>query len=192
MYLIVGLGNPKKQYSNTRHNLGFQVVEALARRLNSGTPVSKHRSLLAEAEYNGSKLLLAQPLTYMNRSGLAVKEIVRNYDLDLDRILVIYDDLDLSPGTIRLRKKGGGAGHRGIQSIIASLETEEFPRLRIGIGRPPPGMEASEYVLQPLAGEDRELIKSALGKAEEAVLMFISEGLEPAMNNYNQGLSSSD
>ncbi len=191
MYLVVGLGNPKKQYSGTRHNLGFQVVEALARRLQAGSPVSRHRSLLAEAEYSGSKFLLAQPLTYMNRSGLAVKEIVRSYQLELDRILVIYDDLDLLPGTIRLRKKGGGAGHRGIQSIIDALGSEEFPRLRIGIGKPPPEVEASDYVLEPLAGEEREVLEPALDKAVEAVLVFVSEGLEAAMNNYNRGLSSS-
>ncbi len=185
LYLIVGLGNPKNKYSGTRHNLGFQVVETLARRLKSGAPVSRHWSLLAEAEYQGSKLLLAQPLTYMNRSGLAVNEIVRNYHLDLDQILVIYDDLDLSPGTIRLRKKGGGAGHRGVQSIIDAMGTEDFPRLRIGIGKPPPGVEASEYVLRPLTGEDREQIEPALDKAVEAALVFVAEGLETAMNNYN-------
>ncbi len=190
MNLIVGLGNPKKQYSGTRHNLGFQVVEKLASRLKSAAPVSKHRSLLAEAEYSGRKLLLAQPLTYMNRSGLAVKEIISGYNLDLDGIMVVYDDLDLPPGMIRLRQKGGGAGHRGVQSIIDALGTEEFPRLRIGIGKPPPGMEASDYVLQPLEGEDRDLIEPALEKAAEAVLSFVSEGLEAAMNNFNRGLSS--
>ncbi len=191
MYLIVGLGNPKKRYSDTRHNLGFQVVEALSRRLKSNAPVTRHRSLLAEADYSGKKLLLAQPLTYMNRSGLAVYEIIRNYRLEPDGIMVICDDLDLPPGTIRLRKKGGGAGHRGVQSIIDALGTEEFPRLRIGIGRPPPGVEASDYVLQPLEGEDRELIEPALERAAEAVLVFVGEGLETAMNNYNRGLSSS-
>lgn len=190
MYLIVGLGNPKKRYSDTRHNLGFQVVEALSRRLKSSVPVTRHRSLLAEADYSGKKLLLAQPLTYMNRSGLAVYEIIRNYRLEPAWIMVICDDLDLPPGTIRLRKKGGGAGHRGVQSIIDALGTEEFPRLRIGIGRPPPGVEASDYVLQPLEGEDRELIEPALERAAEAVLVFVGEGLETAMNNYNRGLSS--
>lgn len=192
MYLIVGLGNPKKRYSDTRHNLGFQVVEALSRRLKSSVPVTRHRSLLAEADYSGRKLLLAQPLTYMNRSGLAVNEIIRNYGLEATKIMVIYDDLDLPPGTIRLRKKGGGAGHRGVQSIIDALGSEEFPRLRIGIGKPPPGVEASDYVLQPLEGEDRELIEPALERAVEAVLVFVGEGLETAMNNFNRGLSSSD
>jgi len=190
MNLIVGLGNPKKRYSDTRHNLGFRVVKKLANRLEASAPVSKHRSLLAEAEYSDRKLLLVQPLTYMNRSGLAVKEIISSYSLDIEEVMVVYDDLDLSPGTIRIRQKGGGAGHRGVQSIIDTLGTEEFPRLRIGIGKPPPGMEASDYVLQPLEGEDRELIEAALDRAAEAVLSFVSEGLESAMNNFNRGLSS--
>ncbi len=190
MNLIVGLGNPKKRYSDTRHNLGFRVVKKLANRLEASAPVSKHRSLLAEAEYSDRKLLLVQPLTYMNRSGLAVKEIISSYSLDIEEVMVVYDDLDLSPGTIRIRQKGGGAGHRGVQSIIDTLGTEEFPRLRIGIGKPPPGMEASDYVLQPLEGEDRELIEPALDRAAEAVLSFVSEGLESAMNNFNRGLSS--
>ncbi len=189
MFLIVGLGNPKKQYANTRHNLGFRVVEMLASRLKSNPPVSRHRSLLTEIEYTGKKMILAQPLTYMNRSGLAVKEIVSNYRLDLNRILVIYDDLDLPTGTIRLRKKGGGAGHRGVQSIIEFLGTEEFSRLKIGIGKPPPGLEPSEYVLQPWQ-EDQDLIEPALLKASDAVLSFVTDGLETAMNNYNRDLSS--
>lgn len=190
MHLIVGLGNPKQDYAESRHNIGFQVVDALSRRLKSNAPVSKHRSLLAEAQYSDQKLLLAQPLTYMNRSGLAVKELVCNYRVDLERVLVIYDDLDLPPGVIRLRKRGGGAGHRGVQSIIDLLETEEFPRLRVGIGKPPPGVETADYVLQTLEGNDRELIEQGREKAAEAVLVFVSDGIEEAMNNFNQGLSS--
>jgi len=172
MYLIVGLGNPKKEYVGSRHNLGFRVIETLYRHLKSGKPVQKHR------------------LTYMNRSGLAVNEIMRNYQLYPEKLLVIYDDLDLPPGSMRLRKKGSGAGHRGVQSIINSLGTNDFPRLRLGIGKPPPGMETADYVLQPVEGHDRELIELAIKRAMEAVLVFVSDGLETAMNNFNQGLSS--
>jgi len=190
MYLIVGLGNPKKEYVGSRHNLGFRVIETLSRHLKSGKPVQKHRALLASAEYEDQKILLAQPLTYMNRSGLAVNEIMRNYQLYPEKLLVIYDDLDLPPGSMRLRKKGSGAGHRGVQSIINSLGTNDFPRLRLGIGKPPPGMETADYVLQPVEGHDRELIEPAIKRAMEAVLVFVSDGLETAMNNFNQGLSS--
>ncbi len=190
MYLIVGLGNPKKEYLNSRHNLGFQVVEALSRSLKTGAPVQKFRSLVAETNYNGQEIILAQPMTYMNRSGLAVNELVKNYQVDLGKLLVIYDDLDLPPGAIRLRKKGSGAGHRGVQSIIDSLETKDFPRLRMGIGKPPPWMSAADYVLQPVESGDRELLNEARDRAVEAVLVFVKSGLETAMNNYNQGLPS--
>lgn len=190
MFLIIGLGNPKNIYTGSRHNIGFRVVEVLSRRLKAGPPVMKHRSLLVEAEHDGQKLVLAQPLTYMNRSGLAVNELVSNYSLDLSRIMVVYDDLDLPPGSIRLRKRGGGAGHRGVESIIVALGTEAFPRLRVGIGKPPPGIEAADYVLQPLEGEARQLIETALERAVEAVLLFISSGIETAMNEFNRDLPS--
>lgn len=190
MFLIIGLGNPKKVYTGSRHNVGFQVVEALSRRLKTGAPVTKHRSLLFESEYGDQKLVLAQPLTYMNRSGLAVNELVAKYRLELSKILVIYDDLDLPPGSIRLRKQGGAAGHRGVESIIEALGTEAFPRLRVGIGKPPPGIEAADYVLQPLEEEAWKLIEPALDRAVEAVLVFVSSGLETAMNEFNRDLSS--
>ncbi len=192
MFLIAGLGNPGKKYQGSRHNLGFRVVEALSRRLQAGKPVQKHRALCAAAEYKGQQVILAQPLTYMNRSGLAVIELLRNYHVDLSNFLVIFDDLDLPPGAIRLRKKGGSAGHRGIQSIIDALGTAEFSRLRIGVGKPPPFIEGARYVLQQIEPSDRELIDEAVERAAEAALLFVSEGLEAAMNTYNQGLSSPD
>ncbi len=192
MNLVVGLGNPGQQYAGSRHNLGYQVVRTLSLRLQTGKPAQKHRSLLAVAEYKAKQVILAQPLTYMNRSGLAVIELLQNYHIDLPEMLIICDDLDLPPGVIRLRKKGGSAGHRGIQSIIDTLGTADFPRLRIGVGKPPPLMEGSDYVLQPINQQELDLINGALERAVEAVLFFISEGLEAAMNIYNQGLPSSD
>ena len=186
MYLIVGLGNPGTKYAGSRHNLGFQVVEALARRLNVGRPIQKHRALIADCKYNDQRIILAQPLTYMNLSGKAVKEIVVNYHLALSDILVIYDDLDLPVGTIRLRSRGGSGGHRGIQSIIDALETNEFPRLRIGIGRAPEGLEAADYVLMPVDEPDRTKLKEAVERAGDAALHFLEHGLEAAMNNYNK------
>lgn len=192
MYLIVGLGNPGKQYAGSRHNLGYQVVEALSRRLQAGKPAQKHRALFASAEYHAKQVILAQPLTYMNRSGLAVIELMHNYHINPSEMLIIYDDLDLPPGFIRLRQKGGSAGHRGIQSIIETLGTADFPRMRIGVGKPKPFMEGADYVLQPVVQPDLDLITEALERAVEAVLLFISDGLEAAMNTYNQGLPSSD
>ena len=192
MHLIVGLGNPGREYAGSRHNLGFQVVEALSRRLKAAKPIQKHWSLCAVADYKGKQVMLAQPLTYMNLSGRAVIELMRNNNVDLLNLLIVYDDLDLPQGSIRMRKKGGSAGHRGIQSIIDTLGSADFPRLRIGIGKPPDGMEGSDYVLQVIDPGELVLINEALNKAVEAILLFVDEGLEAAMNNFNQGLLSSD
>ncbi len=185
MKLIVGLGNPGIKYAGTRHNLGFRVVDALSHRIKSGDPESKHRALYAITEYEGQPLMLAQPLTYMNLSGRALRELMAHYAISLDGLLVIYDDLDLPPGKIRLRKSGGSGGHRGIQSIIDSLGTIEFSRLRIGVGKPPPFLEGAVYVLQKLEQPDLDLTNEALERAVDAVLCFLSEGIESAMNKYN-------
>lgn len=190
MNLIVGLGNPLKKYKGSRHNLGFAAVEKLAGVLQSASPSQKHHSLFTVSSYAGKKVLLAQPLTYMNRSGLAVSELLRYYKISPEELLVIYDDLDLPPGVIRLKGRGGSAGHRGIQSIINSLDTSDFPRLRIGIGKPPPFVETPDYVLQPINGPDKELIEIALERAVDAALAFVRDGLEAAMNVYNQQDSS--
>lgn len=192
MHLIAGLGNPGKKYEGSRHNLGFRVVESLSRRLKTGRPTQKHKALYTVADYKSKQVILAQPLTYMNRSGLAVIELLRNYDLELPNLLVVFDDLDLPPGAIRLRKKGGSAGHRGIQSIIDVLGTAEFPRLRIGVGKPPSFSDGAEYVLQQIDANDQTLINEAVERAAEAALLFVSDGLDAAMNIYNQGLSSPD
>lgn len=192
MYLIVGLGNPGKEYTGSRHNLGYQVVEALSRRLKTAKPVQKYWSLCAAADYKDKQVMLVQPLTYMNRSGRAVIELLRNNPVNLAELMIVYDDLDLPPGVIRLRRKGGSAGHRGIQSIIEALGTTEFPRLRIGIGKPPGEIEGGDYVLQPVDPADSALIDEVITRAVEAVILFIEEGLETAMNTYNQALPSDD
>ncbi|MGM0651428.1 MAG: aminoacyl-tRNA hydrolase [Bacillota bacterium] len=189
MHLIVGLGNPSKKYEGSRHNLGFMVVEKLSCVLQAGKPLQKHHSLFTISSYEGKKVLLAQPLTYMNRSGLAVSELLRYYKFSPEELLVICDDLDLPPGVIRLKGRGGSAGHRGIQSIIHSLGTSDFARLRIGIGKPPPFMETPDYVLQPVTGPEKELTENALERSVDAVLAFVRDGLEAAMNLYNQPAS---
>jgi len=186
MYLIVGLGNPGKAYVGSRHNLGFRVVEALAQMLSSSRPEAKHRSLCAPTEYNGRQLLLVQPLTYMNLSGKAVNELVCSYQVELEKILVIYDDLDLPPGAIRLRERGGSAGHRGLQSIIDDLGTDQFARLRIGIGKTPEGLDSAEYVTGSVDEPDRSLLAEAIDRAVEATLLFVVEGPLAVMNSYNQ------
>lgn len=192
MHLIVGLGNPGEEYEGSRHNLGFRVVEALSRRLQAGKPIQRHKSLYTVTKYQTKQVILAQPLTYMNRSGLAVNALMKNFKLDPADLLIIFDDLDLPPGTIRLRKKGGSAGHRGIESIISVLGSANFPRLRIGIGKPPSFIDGAEYVLQKIDLSEQEMIGEAVDRAVEAALLFICDGLEAAMNIYNQGLSYPD
>ena len=192
MYLIVGLGNPGKAYAGSRHNLCFQVVEALSRELKSSRPAAKHRSLCALTEYSGKQLLLVQPLTYMNLSGRAVNELVSNYQVMLENLLIIYDDLDLTPGVIRLRQRGGSAGHRGLQSIIDYLGTDQFARLRIGIGKAPDGLDTAAYVTGSVDEPDRSLLVAAVDRAVEAVLMFVGEGPLAVMNSYNQVKGEND
>jgi peptidyl-tRNA hydrolase, PTH1 family len=186
MFLIVGLGNPGKAYAGSRHNLGFRVVEALSQKLRSSRPAAKHRSLCVLTEYNGRQLLLAQPLTYMNLSGRAVNELVSNYQVALENLLVIYDDLDLPPGVIRLRQRGGSAGHRGLQSIIDELGTDQFARLRIGIGKTPEDLDSAEYVTGPVEEPDRSILVEAVDRAVEATFLFVGEGPLAVMNSYNQ------
>ncbi|MBW6463170.1 MAG: aminoacyl-tRNA hydrolase [Bacillota bacterium] len=192
MYLIVGLGNPGKEYAGSRHNLGFQVVEALSRRLQVIGTSQKHWSVIAESKYKGEKVMLAQPLTYMNLSGRAVRELVRNYSIELSDLLVIYDDLDIPPGTIRFRARGGSAGHRGLQSIIDSLGTNEFPRLRVGIGKAPDNMEASDFVILSVEKTDKILFAEAIDRSVEAILHFIDCGLESTMNVFHKGATTAD
>ncbi|MDY6826274.1 MAG: aminoacyl-tRNA hydrolase [Bacillota bacterium] len=192
MNLIVGLGNPGKKYAGTRHNLGFQVIEALSHRLNSGKPVQKYHSLYVLTRHENVEVALAQPLTYMNLSGKAVIELVANLHIELPDLMIVCDDLDLPPGAIRLRKKGGSSGHRGLQSIIDALGTTEFCRLRIGIGKPSGEIDSSEYVLEPPEDYDKILLGDAIDRAAEAVLCYIEDDIEKAMNIYNKGLPETE
>ena len=188
LYAIIGLGNPGSKYAGTRHNVGFRVVEAIARSQGANRP-SRHRwSLYSIARLSSDQLILVQPLTYMNRSGKAVAELLQIYPLQQENMLLIYDDLDLSPGTIRLRKRGGSGGHRGVQSIIELPGSIAINRLRIGIGRPPSDMSAADYVLQPPLPEEQALYAQTVELASEAALLFVRRGVDAAMNQYNRTL----
>ena len=184
-FLIVGLGNPGKQYAVNRHNVGFMVLSRLAEKL--GEPFSRveSRALLAKANYQGIRLVLAKPQTYMNGSGSAVRSLLRFYKIPPQQLLVVYDDVDLPLETLRLRAEGGSGGQKGMQSIIEQLGSESFPRLRVGIGRPPGRMEAADYVLQDFSRSEQEFIDLTLSRAVDAILTFITDGLEKAMNLYN-------
>jgi PTH1 family peptidyl-tRNA hydrolase len=183
--LIVGLGNPGEKYRGTRHNLGFMVVEELARRLRVKRQEYKCNAVIAWTAYLREQVILAKPLTYMNLSGTAVKSLVAKFKVDAGELLVISDDLDLEPGRIRLRMQGGAGGHRGLASIIDSLGTEDFNRLRIGVGRPPAGYDIKAHVLTRFNHEEEELIAQAVLKGADAAEVWIREGIVKAMNSYN-------
>ncbi|MCL4560805.1 MAG: aminoacyl-tRNA hydrolase [Chloroflexi bacterium] len=185
LYLLVGLGNPGVEYRNSRHNIGFMVIGSLAKYLGITLGRMQSKALVGQGSHDGRKIILAKPQTYMNLSGQAVSSLVRFYKLPLSQLLVIHDDMDLPFGVIRLRPGGGSGGQKGLGSVINSLVTEEFPRLRVGIGHPTGQMNAVDYVLQPFSSAEQEMLPAILDHAREAALTFVSTGLETAMNQYN-------
>jgi peptidyl-tRNA hydrolase, PTH1 family len=182
--LVVGLGNPGSRYADTRHNVGFMLVDRLAQR--HGTTVSKKQcsGLIGFAELSGEKLCLAKPQTYMNLSGDTVGCLMRYYKVPISGLLVVYDDRDLPMGRLRLREGGSAGGHRGIESIIAVLGTQQFPRLRIGIGRPSE-VDAVDHVLGRFSPEERQTVATMLDRAADAVEVALRDGLVRAMNDFN-------
>ena len=185
-WLIVGLGNPGEKYERTRHNVGFLVVDALAERL--GVPVQKlkHRALTNTVRLAGQKALLMKPVTFMNLSGEAVGDAARFYKLPPERVLVISDDTALPLGKLRLRKGGSAGGHNGLKSIIQHLGTDQFPRVKIGVGeKPHPDYDMADWVLSKFAGADLKTITDAVKKAADAVECVVKDGPEKAMNRFN-------
>ena len=184
-YLIVGLGNPGKQYALNRHNVGFMLVSRLAERLGEKFNRMEGRAMLAKALYQEKRLILVKPQTYMNTSGNPVRSLLRYYKIPTEHLLVVYDDVDLPLETLRLRTEGGSGGQKGMQSIITQLGTEAFSRLRVGIGRPPGRMEAADYVLQDFTKSEQALLDPTLDRAVDAVLTFVTLGIDQAMNQFN-------
>jgi PTH1 family peptidyl-tRNA hydrolase len=184
-FLIAGLGNPGRRFEHNRHNVGFMLLNRLSSRLGEAFGSVESKTLVAKSSYLGERVILIKPQTYMNNSGGAISSLVHFYKVPLDNLLVAYDDVDLPLGTLRLRPSGGSAGQKGMQSIIARLGTEKFPRLRIGTGRPPGRMEAADYVLQDFPNDEADLLINTLDRAVESVLTFLQYGLERAMNSYN-------
>lgn len=184
MFLILGLGNPGERYRHTRHNAGFWAVEELARKHGAAFR-TKRGYELAEAELYTEKVFLARPLTFMNLSGKAVRRLRRKLAIDPPHVLVIHDDIDLKEGAIRIRKGGSSGGHLGLQSVIEALGTTDFPRIRIGVGRPPGNMDPAAYVLHEMKGAELEEFLSWCGRAASAAESVIMDGLETAMNLFN-------
>ena len=185
MFCIVGLGNPGVQYQETRHNAGFLVIEAIANRVGLKAFKQGFHSYYQDIKIGTEKILLVKPQTYMNLSGQAVQEIFSYYKLAASQLLVVYDDLDLPIGTIRIRISGRSGGHKGLSSIIQHLGTDQLPRLRIGIGKPDERQAVPDYVLSPVSGPDRELFLQSIERGAMAALSFMSDGPDYAMNHFN-------
>lgn len=186
MFLVVGLGNPGKEYEKTRHNAGFIAVERLASEYGIAIKKKECSALTGSGKILGQSVILAKPQTYMNRSGEAVRCLVKSYGIDLEKLIVIYDDIDLPLGKIRIRTRGGSGGHRGVASIIAELGTSDFPRIRLGIGRPE-GRQADvvQYVLSPFETDEFELFLPSLEKMLEAIRLIFTRGFPTAMSIIN-------
>lgn len=184
-FLIAGLGNPGAGYRDTRHNVGFMTLDRLAERLGVKFSRYEHKALVVKTEYAGQRILLAKPQTYMNLSGKAIGALVRYYKVPLEGLLVVYDDIDLPFGVLRLRPGGGSAGHRGVKSIIDRLGSQEFPRLRIGVGRPQSHKGAAEHVLNSFSASDKKILGITLETGVEAILTYLQDGLETSMNRFN-------
>ena len=185
MKLIVGLGNPGPEYEKTRHNVGFMGVDRLAEALHIKIDKQKFQSLLGETNVNGEKVILLKPMTYMNLSGQAVRASMDWYKPELEDFVVLFDDMDIPLGSIRLRMKGSAGGHNGIKSIIQHIGTQDFQRIKIGIGRPNRGQEVIRHVLQPFEKQEWEPVVQSIDKASDAAQFFINNGFTLTMNRFN-------
>jgi PTH1 family peptidyl-tRNA hydrolase len=192
MKIVAGLGNPGPKYDRTRHNVGYRVIEELSQRLAAGKPRLRFDATLAEGNLGGEKVLLASPQTYMNESGRSVRQLVDFYGLQLSDLLVVCDDFNLELARLRMRTGGSAGGQKGLADIIRKLATEEFPRLRIGIGRPPEQMDAADFVLSKFKRSEQNTIDDAVVRAAEGVELWIRSGVGPAMNRINGASAGSD
>ena len=185
MYLIVGLGNPEPEYSYTRHNMGFDVINKIAKKCEIDISRTKFNGLYGSGIIKDEKVILLKPQTYMNLSGNSVKKIVDFYKIEKEKILVIYDDMDIEPGKIKIRKKGSAGGHNGMKSIIQMIGTEEFTRIRVGIGRPVHKGDEINYVIGAISEEDMLKLEEGTEKAQNAIVEILKNGVDSAMNKYN-------
>ena len=186
MYIIIGLGNPTEKYQATRHNIGWDAITRISD--DYGIPLNqkRHKALCGSGYIEGQKVVLAQPLTYMNLSGESVRALVDFYKVSTEDIIVIYDDISLDVGQLRVRKKGSAGGHNGIKSIISHLGTEEFPRIKVGVGNKPKDWDLADYVLSRFKNEEEATIREALKDTSDACRMILTDGMEATMNKYNK------
>ena len=185
MYLIAGLGNPSKNYEGTRHKIGFTMIDAIGEKFGIDVTTKKHKALVGRGIIDGMRVILAKPQTYMNLSGESIREIADFYKIEPENIIIIYDDISLDVGRLRIRKKGSAGGHNGIKNIIAHLGTQEFPRIKVGIGNKPEGWDLADYVLSKYSKAEQEALKEASDDVIGAVRLMIMDDIDAAMNRYN-------
>lgn len=185
MFIIAGLGNPGSQYQMTRHNAGFDALDFLAAQYRLTGFRVKHRALVTEGNLQGERVMLVKPQTYMNNSGESIRELVDYYKVPLDHLIVLYDDIDLDCGKLRIRAKGSAGTHNGMRSIISHLKADDFPRIRIGVGKPPEHMALADFVLSRFTGDERILVNGAIEKAALAAATIVCASIDTAMNRYN-------
>lgn len=187
MYIIVGLGNPTRKYEGTKHNVGFDAVDYLIDENRIPSSGLGHKAMFGKGIIAGQKVLVAKPMTYMNLSGESVRELVSYYKIDPEQeLIVIYDDISLEPGQIRIRKKGSAGGHNGIKNIIANLGTDQFQRIKIGVGEKPKEWDLADYVLSPFSKDDRAAVDEAIVHAAKALELMLNGETDAAMNEYNR------
>lgn len=185
MYLIVGLGNPEQDYSNTRHNMGFATINQLAKQYDIAITKNKFKGLYGNGVIEGEKVILLKPQTFMNLSGQSIREIIEFYKIEKEQVIVIFDDIDIEPGNIKIRKAGGAGTHNGMKSVVKELNTQDFKRIRVGIGKPEEKEHLVEYVLGAISDEDRENLEKGTDLAKQAVIEIIKNGIDIAMNKFN-------
>lgn len=185
MYLIVGLGNPEKEFSNTRHNMGFDVINKIAKKYEIDITRTKFNGLYGSGTIENEKVILLKPQTFMNLSGQSIKPFIDFYKIPLENVLVIYDDMDVEIGNIKIRKKGSAGSHNGAKSVVHELSSEDFPRIRVGIGRPENEYDAIDYVIGKIEEEQYKQLENGIDQAVKAISEYIIKGIDSAMNRYN-------
>ena len=185
MYIIVGLGNPGKKYEHTRHNAGFDVLDILAEEYDIKIDKIKHKALIGEGRIGSEKVVLVKPQTYMNLSGESVQSVFQFYKVDMDHLILVYDDIDLDIGKLRIRKKGSAGSHNGMKSIIKCLGSQDFPRIRVGVSKPEPNRDLADFVLSRVPKDQADDMRSGLEKAVKTVEEIIRTDIDMAMNKYN-------
>lgn len=185
MYLVVGLGNPEEQYAKTRHNMGFSTINKIAEKYHISLEKKKFDAIYEDTRIEGEKVILVKPQTYMNLSGTSVRQFVQFYKIPMDHLIIIYDDIDIDKGIIKIRKKGGPGNHNGMKSVIQEIASDTFPRVRVGIGQPTYKNDMINYVIGQVPDEEYEILEKGIEMAAEAVIDILKNGIDHAMNAYN-------